>query len=214
MEIQKISVYKTAKVVLHGNPIKAKTAILALHGYGQLAQYFVRKLHSLSEDDFFVVAPEGLHRFYLEGTSGRVGASWMTKEERADDMLDNMNYLDAIYEKYFSEASFDKFVVLGFSQGAATAARWIDHSQKRIDAFIQWAGVFPPDLDLTLNKSAFAQLRHFYVIGNSDPYFYENEQTNTQKKWLQENGLIPEFVEFQGAHTIDSDCLTQILAAL
>ena len=214
MEIQKISVNKTAKVVLQGNPIKAKTAILVLHGYGQLAQYFVRKLHSLSEDDFFVVAPEGLHRFYLEGTSGRVGASWMTKEERSDDMLDNMNYLDAIYEKYFSEANFDKFVVLGFSQGAATAARWIDHSQKRIDAFIQWAGVFPPDLDLTLSKSAFARLKHFYVIGNSDPYFYENEQTNTQKKWLQENGLFPEFVEFKGAHTIDSDCLTDILNTL
>ena len=214
MKIDKIPIQKTARVVSQGNPEKAKIAILALHGYGQLVQYFLRKLHTLSEDDLFIVAPEGLHRFYLEGTSGRVGASWMTKEERADDMQDNMKYLDAIYEKYFSEANFDKFIVLGFSQGAATAARWIEHTQNRIDAFIQWAGVFPPDLDLTLKGATFATLRHFYVVGNEDPYFNETERVNTQKTWLLENGLAPEFVDFQGGHSIDVQCLKAILGRL
>ena len=41
-----------------------KRIILALHGYGQLAQYFYRKFNSLT-NDYGLVIPEGPHRFYL-----------------------------------------------------------------------------------------------------------------------------------------------------
>ena len=34
------------------------------------------------------MAPEGLSRFYLEGFSGKVGATWMTREDRLND-IDN-----------------------------------------------------------------------------------------------------------------------------
>ncbi|MCZ8216519.1 MAG: phospholipase, partial [Cyclobacteriaceae bacterium] len=56
-----------------------------LHGYGQLAEYFLRKFKSLEAQEIFVIAPEGLSRFYMEdvtrrsqGGSQRVGATWMT----------------------------------------------------------------------------------------------------------------------------------------
>ena len=75
------------------NDLEGKKQILiALHGYGQLGQYFYRKFNSL-EADFGLVVPEGPHRFYLEGSSGRVGASWMTKEWREQDIQENNSYL-------------------------------------------------------------------------------------------------------------------------
>lgn len=155
-----------------------------------------------------------MHRFYLEGTSGRVGASWMTKEERQRDIEDNLNYLDNVYDAFFKPFQFEQFVVLGFSQGAATAARWISHTEVRVQAFIQWAGVFPTDLDLTLSKEAFSDLRHFYVIGDEDPYFREADKVNSQRIRLEENGLQPEFFQFKGGHKIDSETLTEILELL
>jgi predicted esterase len=210
----KIQVTKTAKVATFGNPDNAKIGLLALHGYGQLSQFFIRKFHALAANELFVVVPEGLHRFYLNGTQGRVGASWMTKEERQDDILDNMTYLDLVYQNFFASHSINRFAVLGFSQGASTAARWIDHTQHPIHAFIQWAGIFPPDLDLKLGYQAFSKLRHFYVVGNEDPYFLEAEYVNSQAKWLQSNGLNPKFLKFQGGHSIDCTCLQAILDEL
>jgi len=38
--------------------------LIALHGYGQLAQFFFRKFTALPEN-WGVLLPEGPHRFYL-----------------------------------------------------------------------------------------------------------------------------------------------------
>jgi len=44
------------------------------HGYGQLAGRFLRQFEPLMDGTRFVVAPEGLSRFYLEsGRSVRAG---------------------------------------------------------------------------------------------------------------------------------------------
>lgn len=211
MQIDKITIAKTARVATLGNKESAKIGLLALHGYGQLIQFFIRKFHDLPQNELFVIAPEGFHRFYLEGTSGRVGASWMTKEERHDDISDNTAYLDLVYSNYFADKEFDKFVVLGFSQGAATAARWIEHTTHKIDGFIQWAGVFPPDLNIDLTNSNFKKMKHFFVVGNQDPYFQDQEKIISHKHELEEQGLNPELISFEGAHQIDALCLIDIL---
>ncbi|MGH7540318.1 MAG: hypothetical protein ACRELC_04915, partial [Gemmatimonadota bacterium] len=49
-----------------------------LHGYGQLAPRFVRSFEALDDGSRWIVAPEGLHRYYLDHAERKVGASWMT----------------------------------------------------------------------------------------------------------------------------------------
>ena len=56
-----------------------KKLLIALHGYGQLAFYFAKKFESVP-DDYALLVPEGMHRFYLQGSSGRVGASWRQRK--------------------------------------------------------------------------------------------------------------------------------------
>ena len=211
MYFHKITTPKTLKITSFGNPEKAKIGIIALHGYGQLVQFFIRKFYELNPDEVFVIAPEGMHRFYLKGSSGRVGASWMTKEERLDDIQDNMIYLDKVYNQFLEPHNFENLVVLGFSQGAATAARWIEHSKVNFTSFIQWAGVFPPDLKLDLSKEKFNKTKHFYVVGNQDPYFKNEEYEKSQKSWLTQQGLSPYFVEFDGVHDLNINCLQSLL---
>ncbi|NBY39867.1 MAG: hypothetical protein EBQ66_02935 [Flavobacteriia bacterium] len=95
------------------NPEDCNHLVIALHGYGQLAAYFIQKFKSLSPT-LFVLAPEGPHRFYLEGSSGRVGASWMTKEARELDIENNLAWLNALMLDFTSKHSFDKISLLGF----------------------------------------------------------------------------------------------------
>ncbi|MBK6951958.1 MAG: hypothetical protein IPH24_07885 [Crocinitomicaceae bacterium] len=94
----KLVISNTARYFSHGNP-QAKNLVVVLHGYGQLASYFIQKFEFLDPENYYVIAPEGLHRFYLNGTSGRVGASWMTKENREDDITNYLLYLNALLEK-------------------------------------------------------------------------------------------------------------------
>ncbi|MDO7610183.1 MAG: hypothetical protein MUQ68_04950, partial [Crocinitomicaceae bacterium] len=85
---------KTYRYFTLGDKNKSKRLLIVLHGYGQLAKFFLRKF-SMCSDSSFVVAPEGPHRFYRKGYSGRVGASWMTKEARDHDIKDNIIWLNA-----------------------------------------------------------------------------------------------------------------------
>ena len=118
--------------------------IYALHGYGQLARYFIQKLENLN--DYLIVAPEGMHRFYLKGSNGRVGASWMTKEAREMDIADNIQFLNELDSKISHEYSIQERILLGFSQGGATAIRWKLNTNNPFDKTIIWASDFPPDM--------------------------------------------------------------------
>jgi hypothetical protein len=57
------------------------------HGYGQLASSFILHFAALDPQAQVVIAPQGLHRFYLEGRGGCLGALGMTREARQDDTL-------------------------------------------------------------------------------------------------------------------------------
>jgi predicted esterase len=181
-----------------------KHILLALHGYGQLAQYFYRKFHSL-ENDFGLVIPEGPHRFYLEGSSGRVGASWMTKEWREQDIAENTRYLLELTAEIRSSNSTAKLTLLGFSQGGATAARVYQADPSLFSQLILWASVFPPDI----------AMQHFpprnrmdFVIGSKDPYFDSESSAKVQNEYT-ELGL--EIHTFEGAHDIHPQTLRAVL---
>jgi len=197
-------VEKTARYFTSGNPEKAKFLLIALHGYGQLAQFFIRKFDSINED-YFIVAPEGLHRFYLNGSSGRVGATWMTKEDRLSDIQDNTNWLNKILKELHQKYEFEKTIVLGFSQGGATAARWINESQHNIDHFISWASVYPPDLQIE-NKTSLKD--NYFVLGNQDEYF-DLKEANEVITVYKNIGF--KTITYDGNHSIDKNILKSIL---
>jgi len=84
---------RTARIALLGRPgPEVRHLWLVLHGYRQLAPYFLRKFAPLARPDTLIAAPEGLSRFYLEGYYGKVGASWMTREARLDEIADQISY--------------------------------------------------------------------------------------------------------------------------
>lgn len=205
---QKLKSTKTFRYEISSETRDFDTVLYVLHGYGQQAQYFIRKFRSLF-DKVLVVAPEGMHRFYLKGASGRVGASWMTKEAREDDISDNIHWLNELDAHISKEYEPKRKIVLGFSQGGATAARWHHLGKVDFDAMVLWASVFPPDLSAEKEvKKAFNQ--HF-AIGDEDEFYAADTQEDLFQ-FYKNKGF--ETYSFQGKHDIEQDTLETIISKI
>jgi len=199
-----VSVKKTARLVLLKSEVKKNSKLLiALHGYGQLSTHFSKKFENI-HPDFDVLIPEGLNRFYLKGSAGRVGSSWMTREERESDIADNQNYLEQIFKDYSKK--YTSIVLLGFSQGGATASRFCYQNTFNTSGLILWGSVFPPDISQVERKQFFG--KKYFVLGRQDEYF----NPENQKEVLDlQTGLGYENVQFVGGHDIDLAILNEIL---
>lgn len=193
------------ETIIPNEPIKQ--VIYVLHGYGQLVSFFKRKFSSFQLPNTLFVFPEGMHRFYLQGSSGRVGASWMTKEWRENDIIENNHALSTLQNHIQQLYNPEKTIVLGFSQGGATAARWVASINIKCDHFIAWGSVFPPDLSET--DEPINALIKTAVFGNNDPYFPAEVLTKVQADYNLQNFKC---VIFDGAHDIDIKTLSTILA--
>jgi predicted esterase len=187
---------------------------IVLHGYGQLAGRFIRHFAAIASPERMVVAPEALNRFYVEGAGGtrshadaRVGATWMTREDREREIEDQQAYLDAVLVAASPDERPRRLVVLGFSQGVATAVRWLVRSAHAADRVIAWAGSLPAELDAT--GAAMLAGRLTMVAGRTDALLTA-ERIEAERARLVSLGLDAPLVWYDGGHTMD----TATLAAL
>ncbi|HEX8546691.1 MAG TPA: alpha/beta hydrolase [Cytophagaceae bacterium] len=215
MQTHHLSIEKTAKVCTVGDLNKDTKAIwIVCHGYGQLAQFFAPKFSLLASEGHFIIAPEALSRFYLQGFSGRVGAAWMSREERDCDIEDNINYLNTIYAHFDIEAQSKPLNVLGFSQGVATACRWLAQTKISFQNLVLWAGIFPPDMntDFEFSMDSFEDKKVFIVYGDNDPFLkveHEEEVDRLSKKYKN-----IEVIRFSGKHEISPAAMEILLGKL
>jgi predicted esterase len=182
---------------------------LVCHGYGHLSEYFKRKFQHLGEEHFLIF-PEGLHRFYLNGTEGRVGASWMTKENRETDILNYVNYLDQVVSKELKQAtSHYEFVAFGFSQGTATIGRWAMSTQQSVNHLVMWAGAFPKDVNLGVRKEKIEKMSVHIACGDEDE-FINDERLNTHLRQLDEKEISYDLLHFKGTHDVPALALSEL----
>lgn len=200
-----------------GDLAQAEAVWFVLHGYGQLAEFFIRKFQVLQDYKIAVIAPEGLSQFYLEETAkrmhsgnNRVGASWMTKENRLADIENYLNFLNSIYSSEIISKDIP-ITILGFSQGAATATRWALDGKINFETFILWSGVFPGDINFETGHETLKNKKTFIVYGDQDPFI--NDQRFTDMKSLSEKLKIdPTVFQFAGGHDIDKVTLLKLIS--
>lgn len=184
--------------------------VFALHGHGQLAEFFIRKFSPLNDGQTVIYAPEGLSRYYLEGFTGRVGATWMTREDRENDILNYITYLNTLCNQEKTKWPEDAVVhVLGFSQGAATATRWVLDGEIKAHRLILWAGILPYDMDMTKGRNILQSIETVSVCGTRDPYLTDktsDEMTQLAKK----AGADFTYHTFDGEHVIEEQMLRSL----
>ena len=177
----------------------AAEAWVVVHGYGQLAARFLRNVEVLATPARLVVAPEGLSRFYLDAGSGKVGASWMTREDRQQEITDCLAYLDQVRADLVPPVPL---TVLGFSQGVATAARWAVSTTPAPVRLVAWGSLLPEELP----AARLAPMRVTYVVGEQETWA-PPAAVEAQAAALGGAGVRVEVLRFEGGHEIDREVL-------
>ena len=174
-----ITVPKTARYAVMGDfDAELSEVWLVCHGYGQLAARFLSRFTPLERADRLFIAPEALSRFYLTAdgvfhtANSPVGATWMTREDREEEIADQHIYLDLLHEEIFSrvERASVRLWVLGFSQGVSTIVRWLGRGKFPADRVVLWAGMIPPEIDADHASALSVRAPATMVVGTSDEF--------------------------------------------
>ncbi len=210
MQENNISFPFTGRYFKDGDVATAHQVWFVLHGYGQLAKYFIRKFRILREHNICVIAPEGLSRFYLdEQKHDRAGATWMTKEARETDIHNYITYLNEVYKKEVANAQLP-VTILGFSQGAATATRWALNNHVNFNKLILWGGMLPADMDMRTANQILSGKEIMAVYGRKDP-FLNDSRFSEMKKLVSALALDVKEIPFDGGHDIDEGTLVKFI---
>jgi predicted esterase len=212
-----LTVPRTARYYTLGGQVKIPSEIwMICHGYGQLAGRFLARLDALDDGRRLVVAPEGLSRFYVPSDGDpddKVGASWMTREDRLSEIEDYVRYLDAVFETACRpvDRAGAKLTVFGFSQGTATAGRWAMRGKPMVDRLVLWAGLLPPDVEPAAQRRRLNALDLVFVLGDGDE-FTSGAALAEQRAALDRAGVRYRVLSFAGGHHIDPATLQQLVA--
>lgn len=174
---------------------------MVVHGYGQLARYFLNAFEPMAANRF-IAAPEGLSRFYTDAAHQRVGASWMTREDRQSEIQDHIAYLDQLAGILCAMMPHASLHVLGFSQGVATVARWLANGSMRISQLVCWGGSLPPDIGSEALSGAVGNIRVDLVHGTEDELVPMTSFRSNQER-LAATGAHLKTHLFQGGHRLD-----------
>jgi predicted esterase len=210
-----IEVPRTARYYTIGDATGAVEEMwFVLHGFGQLAGQFAHYFADLADGRRLVIAPEALNRYYAAPASvpageRPVGATWMTREDRQNEIRDYVRYLDLLHDEMTSKHPGARTVVVGFSQGGATAARWAQLGRSRIARLILWGATVPPDADLGAGRSAFRGAQLTLVLGRRDHYV-NGASVDAERSRLTAAGVSFDVVEYDGGHSIKRAVLRDI----
>lgn len=216
-----LSVQRTARYyTVGGPPPHAPNEVAELwmvcHGYGQLAAPFLESFARVATPSRLIVAPEALSRFYLDtpsiaATQRRIGATWMTREDREHEIADQIAYLDALHEHVRPAGSANRvrLCVLGFSQGVATVGRWLAYGRVRAHQVILWAGAFPPDVDLASFADRLRGASIVLVAGTRDE-LASWAGADAQLQRFTDAGISARLVSFEGGHRLDDATLASL----
>lgn len=216
-----IIVPRTSRYAVLGAAVsEARELWLVCHGYGQLAERFISRFSVIDDGKRMIVAPEALSRFYLSGSSGgysasdKVGASWMTREGRDAEIVDQVRYLDLVCARVFEgvDRASIRFVALGFSQGTAAISRWTARTATPPDHLILWGGGVPADLLERHGLQGLKRATTTLVAGSSDPVA-NAERVIEHRKQLDAAGLSYRLVGYEGGHDVEPRPLAELAAS-
>lgn len=184
-------------------------------GYGQLAKHFIRRF-DVFDSSHFVIALQGLSKFYLPGHT-KVGASWMTKEDRENEMGNQKNYFDAVIQQACQGQTIDHLSIhlMGFSQGVSMIARMAAYAKINFNQMVLWAGGFPPELSSEDFDFLSAEAKLSIVLGKEDEFFrldknFQSEIDKAEKALNRKADLVM----FDGKHEVRREVLKRVFLGL
>lgn len=217
-----ITVPRTARYYMIGSPSSAVRDVwVVCHGYGQLAAEFAEPFRQFEEEGRLIVVPEALSRFYLiveppHTPESRVGALWMTREDREAEIADIVSYLDILVDRVFELLSVHgigremvRVHALGFSQGAPVVSRWVAQGASQVGHLILWGSGIPKDVNARSIMDRVGATRVDLVYGRRDQFVTE-DAVAAQEAVLAGGGMPYRVWAFDGGHRLNSGVLREL----
>ena len=202
VETHRIEVPRSARYCTAGGGGAVQEVWFLLHGYSMLAERFIRWFSPAAAPDRLLVAPEALNLYYRNAREKRVGATWMTSEDREAHIGDYVRYLDLVRREVLGAlGAAARHEVHGFSQGAATACRWVAFGENVPARLVLWGGLTPHDMDLSAHSARLSDAHLTLVIGDRDEYI-PRAQVEAEEEKLKQAGVRYELRMFRGGHVI------------
>jgi predicted esterase len=201
-----VKIERTARYFTLGNLTpQTQTIWFVFHGYGQLASFFIKKFDGIVDQNTFLVAPEGISRFYLDEKYQRVGASWTTREHNDLESREYIDFINGVYHNLIDSSihSNIKINVLGFSQGCATALRWLNSCDFIPDKLILWAGFFNKGISGLIDPQKLKAVDTYYVYGLQDEFLIQYPDMTEAFKEKMKEEINPKIISFEGKHRVD-----------
>lgn len=211
-----IRVTRTARYFTLGSPVEAARHIwIGLHGYAMMGERFARLLAPLADPPHtVVVSAEALSRFYLEtGRDGRhsdaIGATWITKEDRENEIADAIRYLDQLHGDLMDRVHSGAVLsILGFSQGAAMASRWVAGGSVLPEQLVIW-GITPPAEAMPQVAERMVGREVILVAGDRDQFAPEGG-IEALAASLSQKGVRARAERFAGGHALSKAVLRRL----
>lgn len=190
---------------INSDPVK--NVVVLLHGYAQLAEVFIKEFSFLDNKNNLLIAPEGLSRFYK---GNKIGASWMTKEFRENEISDYINYIQNILKSVVNEYQLQniEITVIGFSQGVHTAARFSVLSDIHVNRLILCSSAFPEDIKEQSLKQKLIGTKIIFTAGEKDK-IVPHTKIEYSCEYLNTMGLTARTIIFNGGHEINSQSILE-----
>ncbi|MGB5358887.1 alpha/beta hydrolase [Eudoraea sp.] len=187
-----------------------KNVWIVFHGIGYLSKYFLKYFDELNPEDNYIIAPQAPSKYYLNNSYKHVGASWLTKENTETEIINNLNYLDAILEEE-TILSNRNLIIFGYSQGVSMAARWVAQRKIVCNQLVLYAGGIPNELNATDFTHLGNTTQITIIIGNKDEYLTkERLSIEREKSRTIFNGKAKEHI-FDGGHIVKKELINSLI---
>jgi len=210
MATEKKVIYTSANTysVLNSYTKKTKNVWIVFHGLGYLSKYFIKYFSELNPEENFIIAPQAPSKYYQDKKFKHVGASWLTKENTAEETKNVLAYVDEVY-KTEVKTTPKNLIVLGYSQGVSIATRWVAKSKINCKELILHSGGIPTEL----NQNDFSFLNNTkvtYLYGDKDQYINEARKTEQQIIGNHLFGKKLHVEVFEGIHEVNVNFINQL----
>lgn len=183
---------------------------LVFHGMGHLSRYFTRFFDTLDPETNYIIAPQAPSKYYMGPEYKHVGASWLTREDTAEETKNVLAYVDAIWKaENISDAA--NLIILGYSQGVSIATRWISSRKIQCEHLILHSGGIPKELEPTHFDHMDAETAVLYMYGTRDEYIDQTRKTQEIEKATKLFGNRLSVEAFEGGHEVNIKFLQNIL---
>ncbi len=177
---------RTLETAVHGRYLfenrSSPRLLVGFHGYAETAETHLAELEKIGGiERWSVLSVQALHPFYTR--SGSIVASWMTSLDRELSIADNIAWIRRVLADVSRP---ETLVFVGFSQGAAMAARAAAYAGPAA-GLILLGGDIPPEIH---EDPAVVLPPTLLARGRTDDWYTE-EKFNKDLKYLeaQKNGV-------------------------